>query len=128
MPESVLIVLQWDIFYRLIRSTAGGYIFSLFVSPQGEGVPCSLVPGLWFQVLFPGKRGYPSLWSQVSSGRPGGRAGGTQVRTSTWVPPSPQPLPKPGPGQGTPLPPDTTLHGQDVPRAVRLLRSRRRTF
>ena len=42
------------------------------------------------------------------------------------------PPPRPGPGQGyppalTPSPLETTRYGQDTPRAVRLLRSRRRT-
>ena len=72
------------------------------------------------------------------------REGVPLVRTSTWVPLSPAktiagvlssiPAPNqdrgtPSPSQdhyrGTPLPSDMTRYGQDTPRAVRLLRSRR---
>ena len=38
------------------------------------------------------------------------------------------PLPWPGPIQGVPFRLDSTRHGQDTLRAVRLLQSRRRTF
>ena len=59
------------IFIAGVQSTREGNVFTFFVRPQGGGVPCSLVPSLWSQVLswgtpvfghrsLPGEgRGYP---------------------------------------------------------------------
>ena len=141
-------------------------MFSLCLSVhRGGGVPCSLVPGFWSQVLSWGKGdtsvsgprslpggmwdGVPLSWSWPGGGEGGSGypvlvGGGTLVTTSTWVLPLARsrtgvPRPPAIPGQGYLPPPgqdqdrgipflDTTRYGQDAPRAVRLLRSRRRTF
>ena len=132
------------------------HVFSSFVCPpwgRGVGYLWPLIPD-----PFQGKeiRGVPpGPWSQVLLGPvksrtgvpPPSQKGPTQEYPSAWT----------GPGQGYPLPPrkdqhrsthppgqdqdrgilpftlpllppDSTYHGQDMPRVARLLRSRRRTF
>ena len=128
----------------------GGYPSLWFQVPSLPLVPGLFqgrrgYPGLWSQVpslplvpgVFQGGRGYPGLWSQVLSR---GRGGGTPVRSKVRVPP---PLParirmggggtpvrsyvRVAPSPPSPPPPDSTHRGQDTPRAVRLLRSSKRT-
>ena len=68
----------------------------------GGGIPHSLVPGNF--------QGYPSLWSQLSSGK----GVGTLVLAGRVTPP-------PNLGLGYPLTPGRTSHGQDTLQAVLLL-------
>ena len=123
--------------YDIGVSTRESNVFSWFV--YQEGYPWPLVQGPF--------QGYPSLWCMVlswgipapppkslvpgpSSGYsnlpiPGPLTGGVYpVRTRSGI------SPWTGPGQGYLPPPlhDTTRHGQDTLRGVRLLRSRKRTF
>ena len=106
--------------YEIGREVIFSVCLSVHGEGGGEGIPCSLVPGLC---------GYPSFWSQVPS-----RRRDTLVRTSIWVPPpASQDQDRVPPSlartrTGYPPPPDTTGYRQDTPRALRLLRSRRRTF
>ena len=91
----------------------------------GEGYPCSLVPG-----PFLGQEGVPQ--SGPRTGVPHYPCPPDRIRTGVspgWDQdkgiPSPWPLPPLWP---LPPPPDRIRNWQDTMRAVRLLRSRRRTF
>ena len=53
----------------------GGYIFSLFVSPHGEGYPCSLVPG-----PFPGEEGASVSGARLPLGKEEERREGVERR------------------------------------------------
>ena len=87
------------IFTARVRSTREGYVFSLSV--HQKGTPWSLVPSSFLGVIRSVARAYP--WTE--EGYPQRGHGGSPNRTGS-----------------------TSLSGQATLRAVRLLRSRRRTF
>ena len=121
-----------------IRSTAGGYVFTLCVCSGGRGTPVSGSRSLPGTVGRGGGEGTPVSGHRSPTGGRGvplslvpgpswvGRGGGTPIRTKTGIPPPP----RWNQDRGTPFPPhlDMTHHGQDTPRVVHLFQSRRRTF
>ena len=115
--------------------------FVCLFTGRKRGVPQSLVPGSFGPRSFVRVReGYPSLWSRALSEKgtpvsglrsfPGcrgweGEIGVSSQKSQQWVP---QLDPRSGYSPPSPSPLDSTCHGQPMPRAVRLVGSRRRTF